>query len=865
MPLSPGTHLGLYEILSLLGAGGMGEVYQARDTKLGREVAIKILPEAFAKNPERLARFEREARLLASLNHSNIATLHGLEQSGDTHFLVMELVPGETLAQRLGRAPIPVSEALPFFKQIADALEAAHEKGIVHRDLKPANIRITPEDKVKVLDFGLAKALHGDPVASDLTESPTITRDATETGVILGTAAYMSPEQARGKQVDKRTDIWAFGCCLYEALTGKVAFLGETVSDTIAKILEREPQWEALPAKTPIIIRSLLRRCLQKDPARRQHDIADARIEIEEAISEPLSVAPPVVASRSRWKPAIPWALTVIAAVIVSWYIARPPPSMGVRHLSINLPPGQALGEGPALALSPDGKLLAYAARNRVTVRWGLYRSQLYLRALDGFETQPIPGTEGAQSPFFSPDGEWIGFYADGKLKKVMIAGGAPVTLPADGGEPERVSTLDAQKGEVLHLLPEFLRKPEAIFFQIWDEAVWETGSAGSGKIAVLSLRTGKHQVLVEASTMPRYVPGYLVYLARGSVRGAPFDQEKLELTGPPEMLVENVMWSATSGWAHFALSRNGSLAYVPGGDVEEAPTTLTRVDPKGNAVPLTNERRAFRNVRVSPDGQRLALTIQQEGDADAWVYEMANDTLTRLTSTPWSENFALWTPDGTRVACGRWEPGMESNLFWIPADGSGEAERLYESEHALHPTSWSPDGKLLVFEERHPDTGSDIGVLPIEGDRTPQPLLNTPFDEYNGKVSPDGRWLAYVSNETGREEIYVRPFPGSGAKRRVSADGGHSPVWAPRGRELFYRNGDRLMAAGINTEPDLTVGRPQLLFEAEFGTDYDGYDATADGQTFIMIQGESSRLVTEIRVVLNWVEELKRRSPTDN
>jgi Tol biopolymer transport system component len=889
-----GRTLSHYKVLEKIGTGGMGEVYLAQDTKLDREVAIKVLPEAFSKNKERLARFEREAKLLASLNHPNIAAIHQLEESDGVHFLALEYVPGETLLERIKRGPIPTDEALPLFKQIAEGLEAAHEKGIIHRDLKPANIKVTPEGKAKVLDFGLAKAMAGEIPTQDLSESPTVTREHTETGVLLGTAPYMSPEQARGKTVDKRTDIWAFGCCLYEALSGKATFLGDTVSDTIAGILKQEPDWQALPHETPAILRSVLRQCLKKDPNHRLQHIGDARVEIEEALGAPLPAGAPIVSRPALWRSAIPWCLTAILAAVALWALLRTTPLQptALKRAAITLPPGQAWINASALALSPDGKQVVYAAQTGE-------QSQLFLRALDDFEAQPIPGTEGGQCPFFSLDGQWVGFLAGPKIKKVMIGGGAPVTLydmergrtwgaswgpddriyfsrwpqrnsggniwriPAHGGEPEPLTERRVDEGEFSHDLPEVLPNGNGVLFTLSDEALFETGSYGSAKIAVLSLETGERRILIEDAFMPKYAAGRLFYISRGALMAVPFDQGSLELAGQPVTLVDNVLWSPGSGWANFAISRGGALAYVPGSAAGEEPRALVWVDRKGETVPVTNKPHAYQYARMSPEGRRLALAIAREGNRDLWIYEISRDTMTRLTFTWENENWPVWHPDGTRVSYRQFDPPTQ-NIYWIPADGSGEAETLLDGEYTQYPNSWSQDGRLLVFTEIHPDTGADIGVLPIEGNRKPRTFIKTPFDEWDGRLSPDGHWIAYVSNETGRNEVYVTTFPDPGAKRRVSTDGGHSPVWAPSGKELFYRSERKLTAVAVETGPDLRIGTPRLLFEADFAMDFSSYDITPDGQRFVIIQGEE-KPQAEIRVILNWPEELKRLVPTEN
>jgi serine/threonine-protein kinase len=584
--LTSGTRLGAYEILAPIGAGGMGEVYQARDTKLGREVAIKVLPEAFSEDKERLARFEREARLLASLNHPNIATLHGLEESADTHYLVMELVPGETLGERIQRGLIPIDEALPLFTQIAEGLEAAHEKGVIHRDLKPGNIKVTPEGKVKVLDFGLAKAFAEEGAATDLSQSPTMTREATQAGVIMGTAAYMSPEQARGKTVDKRADIWAFGCCLYEALTGRKAFGGETVTDVFAAIVRAEPRWDALPPPTPQSIRRLLPRCLEKDPNRRLHDIADARIELETAPAEPS----PGVEGATPKKRLISLALAGLAvgAVIASFVVwnLRPSSPRPMGRLALTVPAGQRpIGHlWSSLAISPDGTHVVYKAREGD-------KEQLYLRPMDRLEAEPIPGTEGAVSPFFSPDGLWIGFFADGQLKKVSIRGGAPQILcevavtdtsvprwgsngrifigtdaeitqvSSNGGTPELVTAADSEKGEADLLLSDVLPGGKAILFSVWvGGQSWDELS-----IVVYSLETGERSVLIEGGTNARYVPtGHLVYVRSATLMAVPFDLARLEVTGPPSPSSRTSSTRAIPAWRSSAFrKRDGWFIYA--------------------------------------------------------------------------------------------------------------------------------------------------------------------------------------------------------------------------------------------------------------------------------------------------------------
>ena len=895
MPYAVGTKLGSYEILAPIASGGMGDVYRAQDTKLGREVAIKILPEAFAQDKERLARFEREAHILASLNHPNIATIHGLEEFDEVHFLVLEYVPGETLAERISQGPIPVDEALPLFKQIAEGMEAAHEKGIIHRDLKPANIKITPDGKVKVLDFGLAKAFGSELGESSQSESPTLTRQRTETGVILGTAPYMSPEQARGKPVDKRTDIWSFGCVLYEALTGTAAFLGDTVSDTLARILEREPNWELLPPTTPTPIRSLLRRCLQKEPLQRLRDIGDARLEIEETLTLPPESPRAVAGTAPRRKanlasPFILMALvTVISAAVALWSLLRSgtPVARSVTRTTIPLPPGDALvlSDTPAVAISPNGRRVAYVAR-----RSGA--TQLYLRSMDQPEAHPGDGSEGAKMPFFSPDSQWVGFLASGNLMKASVSGGAPVTLSStgqnvrgaswgpdgrivlspgtsaglariseDGGEPEVLTNPDRGRGEKTHRFPEVLPGGKAILFTI---GTGDITSFDDASIAVLSLETGEYRVLVEGGTNARYsTTGHLVYARAGSLLAVPFDLNELRVKGAPTPILHGVTISSVNGPAEFSVSRDGSLIYAPGDSRGDNHRVLW-VDREGQAQPLIETPRGFYLPRLSPDGRLLALNISG-ANGSVWVYDLHRSSLARLTFS-FDNDYAIWTPDSRRVTFGSTREGPW-NLFWQTADGSAKAERIVPSEHRQQPASWSPNGKVLAFEEFRPETGRDIWILAREDDRKPEPFLKTEFNEGDPMFSPGGRWIAYVSDESGQYEVYVRPFPSSERKFQVSTEGGTPPVWNPGGRELFYRNGDKMMVVDIETKGDLTLGKPRLLFERRSPGWWGLYfDVAPDGQRFVMIDdSEAKPAPTQLNLVLNWSEELKRLAPNDN
>jgi Tol biopolymer transport system component len=886
-----GRQLGSYKILGLIGTGGMGEVYEARDTKLGRKVAIKILPSAFVHDPERLSLFQREARMLAALNHPNIATIHGLEQSGGVHYLVMELVAGQTLAERIRKGALPPEEALEIAGQIAEALEAAHEKGVIHRDLKPANVKVTPEGRVKVLDFGLAKALSGDG-GQDLSLAPTLS----EEGRILGTPSYMSPEQTRGKPVDKRTDIWAFGCVLYELLTAKQAFHGETFSDSIATVLEREPDWQALPPSTPAKIHDLLQRCLQKDSQHRLRDIGDARIELKESLTEPGVTAPASVsfgapsgvphkdANVIRLRAIALGVTTVLAIASVGLIATRMLKSAGtpkpVSRLTIVLPRGQRLAGtlvGSPVALSHDGTHLAYVAREGVEQR-------LYLRSMDSQTAAPIAGTQGAVTPSFSPDGQWLIFFADGKLKKISVNGGSALTLgdsvlpagaswssrgiigfgfyrgsllqvPEGGGPAQSLTRL--KEGDSGQFSPEFLPGGKAVVFVVGSKA----GSSKS-QIAVHSLTTGERRELVEG-IQPRYATsGHLIYAQGGTLMAVPFDAQKLRIKGSPVAVVENVAESPTFSMSQYSISDNGSLVYISAG-AQNVQRRMVWVDRNGEEQPVPAPARAYENVRLSPDGRRIAVEINQQ----IWIYDLARDALSRLTLEGSLNRLPLWTPDGKRIAFYSDKAAGEYNLWWQLADGSGRLERLTTDEYANNPETFSPDGQLLAFVEINPKTQWDIWILRI-GDNKPTPFLRTPFSEGAPAFSPDGHWLAYVSNESGRPEVYVQPYLGPGGKYQISTEGGTEPLWNHNGRELFFRNGNKMMAVDVTTAPGFSAGRPRFLFEGEYWanetpTQRSAYDVSPDGQRCLMVKPTEASSDTQINVVLNWFEELKRRVPS--
>ncbi len=888
-----GQSIAHYRVTAKLGAGGMGEVYRASDMKLGRDVALKVLPAAFASDAERMARFEREAQVLASLNHPNIAAIYGLEESHGIRALVMELVEGPTLADRIAAGALPVQEALHLADEIAAALEAAHEKGIVHRDLKPANVKAAPEGVTKVLDFGLAKALAGDGAEGDTSNSPTLTSPATRHGMILGTAAYMSPEQARGRKVDRRADIWSFGCVLYEMLTRKQGFGGDTVTDILAAVVRAEPDWNALPMETPPQIRQLLRRCLEKDPKRRLRDIGEARVVFEELRAGPSStMAMPAAQDADApraWRKVLPWALASVlaAALIFSVWSSWRKPEVNARphsRVAVVLPPMDSLGTrtGLAVALSPDGSRMVYVGR-----RAGTYA--LYLREMDQLEAKAIPGTEGAYNPFFSPDGQWIGFFTIEKLKKVSIQGGPVLALcevheaqsggggawapddtiyfagsrtggisrvSAAGGVAEVVTRPDPKKGEHSHRWPSVLPGGQAILF------VSETGSSfEDARIAVLSLKSGEIKRLNQIGSGPHYAStGHLVYARSGSLLAAPFDLATLDVTGPPVPLVENVATNSGSGASHFSISDDGWLAYVPGSGGEDQ-RSLVWVDRKGVSSPMLDTQRPFEDLALSPDARQLALTV--EGATwNIWTYDLIRGTLTRLTFVEDNRD-PVWTPDGKRIVFGTFRKS-QYGLFWKAADGSGAEERLTLSDNWQWPTSITPDGKALCYSERDPNNGMDIWILPLEGERKPRLFLQTPYAEWGGMFSPDGRWLAYWSNESGRDEVYVQAYPGPGGKWQVSTEGGSRPVWSKNGRELFYPVGEKIMVADIEAGAVLKIGKPRVLFEGRFWDNAGHFYAiTPNGTKFVMLkENEQQSTATQINVVLNWFDELERRVP---
>jgi eukaryotic-like serine/threonine-protein kinase len=889
MVLSSGAKLGPYEIVAPLGAGGMGEVYRARDTRLERSVAIKVLPAHLSHDPEAKERFDREARAISSLSHPNICHLYDVGQQDGTSYLVMEYLEGETLADRLLKGPLPLEQVLRTGAEICEGLEKAHCSGVTHRDLKPSNIMLT-RTGAKLMDFGLAKpaaaAIGGGSSSASLA---TMSKPLTVEGTILGTFQYMSPEQLEGKEADVRSDIFSLGAVLYEMITGKRAFEGRTTASTIAAILAAEPKpISTLQPMSPPGLERVVKACLEKDPADRIQAAHDVKLQLKwiaEGGSGVAALSPAAMRSTPRLRTLIvsfgALLLGALIASLATWNLKPEPPPRPVTRTVITLPPGQRLAglEQPSIALSPDGTHLAYVA-----VQGGI--QQLYVRAMDSLEVRPVPGTEGATGPFFSPDGQWLGFFADQKLKKVSVSGGSALTLadapfplgaswdshgmitfapsvgsplkqvPETGGASQTLTRLE--KGEIAHRWPGFL--PDGMFFSAGPTSVNWTNA----HVAVRSVATGEQRNLVQGATQPRYAPtGHLLYAQGGSLMAVPFDSQRLAATGAGFPVVEGILQSTTSGVSQYSISATGALVYIHG-DAQAAQNRLVWVNRNGAEQAIAAPARPYVFPRLSPDGRRLAVTLQGQ-EVQLWLYDLSRETLTRFAFEGNMNSNPVWTPDGKRIAFNSNKEGP-MNLFWQLADGSGGLERLTTSEYLRFPMSWSPNGQVLAFVEVTPTTGYDLWTLGL-GDRKAQPFLRTQFNESVPQFSPDGRWLAYISNETGRWEIYVQPYPNSGGKWQISTEGGTEPVWNRNGRELFYRNGDKMMAVDIAAQPSFTAGKPHMLFEGHYvpppGTT-PNYDVSPDGQRFLMIKPSEAgdAAPTQINVVLNWFEELKRLAP---
>jgi eukaryotic-like serine/threonine-protein kinase len=908
LALTPGNRLGVYEIVAHIGEGGMGAVYRARDTRLNRDVALKVLPDEFACDDDRLARFTREAQTLASLNHPNIAHIHGLEESGGVRALVMELVEGDDLSQRSARGAIPVDEALPIAKQIADALEAAHQQGIIHRDLKPANIKLRPDGTVKVLDFGLAKAFAPaqDPASTmHRSLSPTITSPAmlTGAGIVLGTAAYMAPEQAKGREADKRSDIWAFGCVLYEMLTGRRPFDGEDMTDVLGAVVRLEPAWEALPSDVPAPVRTLLHQCLVKDRRRRVGDFAAVIFVLDHLAS--LAPTEPV-ASRSTRVGGLVAALSLIMLIATAGVALRMSrsgaPASDLVQFTI-APPENTVFGGPAaggtgtiaqLAVSPDG-------RNIVFVAGVQGEFKIWLRPVASADSRPMQGTEGAAFPFWSHDSRFIAFFAGGKLKKAAIAGGPPIVLAdasagrggswsrdnvivfdrsvgsglfrvsSNGGVPTAVTTLAA--GEDAHRWPHFLPDGRHFFYTAVTGACCPPAKPGTIKIGSLD-QDEPAVALVQADSSASYSSNYLLFARDQTLMAQAFDPDRRRLAGDAVPVTERISMEG-SRYVSASVSENGTLVYAPGGLL--SPLQLTWFDRAGKILGTLGEGGVDVNLSLSPDERRVALALRSGSpeNLDIWTIDIARNLRDRVTSDLQPEGWPVWSPDGTRIVFGTGSPGglaEKAHLVQTLVDGGGALETLLEAvgtparpcgprQCVLAPSDWSADGRfvLYTFNGNFPQT-LDIWALPLSGDRKPFPVIHTEFSESQGTFSPDGRWIAYTTDETGQPNVYVQPFLRAAGKIRISPNGGRNPHWRADGRELFYIDANGTMTSvSIDATATLTAGLPKTLFSAGVISTNNMYAVTRDGQRFLVdARLRNTPTATPLTVIVNWTSTLQ-------
>jgi Tol biopolymer transport system component len=873
--MEPGTQLGHYAIVSPLGAGGMGEVWRARDMKLDREVALKMLPERFADSEERLARFAREAKVLASLNHPNIAAIYGMEDHGPKPFLVLELVEGETLSDRLKRGPLTITESLETVLQIAGALEAAHDRTIVHRDLKPANIKVTPAGEVKVLDFGLAKALAADSGNVDLSNSPTVTSAGTMPGVILGTAAYMSPEQARGKEADRASDLWAFGCVLYEMLSGRAPFEGETVTEILHGVLKVEPDWTRLPSETPEAARRLLRRCLRKDPKLRLRDARDASIEIEEALHGPGEPEAVTVPEQSRRNERLAWAAALIVtalAAAIGARIWRAAPNTALApemRLEITTPPTT---DPLSFALSPDGQKIVFVASYE-------RRPRLWLRTLASASARPLAGTNNATFPFWSPDSRSVGFFADGDVKRIDVEGQsvqaltrvpvpagaawssegmilfAPVPdsatiykIPASGGKPTPLPKLESQT--LGHRFPQFLPDGRRFLY-------YATGDPEFRGIYVGNIDGSPSRRLFDADSPAAYAAsGHLLFVRQGTLFAQSFDAARYATSGNPHPVAEQV---ASGGVVSAALSVSaaGPIAYRTGSGGKRQ---LAWMDRSGKVIGRIGEPEISgpRYMSLSPDNRRIAEQRSIQGNTDIWLLDLERGAALRFTTEVLPDIAPIWSPGGDRIVFSSVANGL-FDLYEKLLDGT-PSKKLLETGQSKQATDWSSDGKFILFRSRDPETDWDVWALPLTGERKPLLVVRTRFQDRDAQFSPDGKWIAYQSDESGRFEIYVQPFPGPGVKSLVSTGGGAQARWSRDGKELFYMSLDgRLMAVSFRAASDgrrVETGAPVPLFFAPVGSVQDvglaHYVVSPDGQRFLMdtVVEETGSPIT---LILNW------------
>jgi eukaryotic-like serine/threonine-protein kinase len=900
MALTPGTRFGSYEVIGALGVGGMGEVYRARDTKLNRDVALKVLPDAFAQDPERLARFEREAQVLASLNHPHIAAIYGMEKTSGvfsgsgspektpdvfSSALVMELVEGDDLSVRIAGGPLPLREAVAIAQQIAEALDAAHEQGIIHRDLKPANVKVRDDGTVKVLDFGLAKALA--PAAasgSDAMNSPTLTARATEMGVILGTASYMAPEQAKGKAADRRADIWAFGVVLFEMLTGRQVFTGETASEVMASVMKEEVDWSQLPANLPASIQRLLRRCLEKDPRKRLSSMGDARLELGESDAAPVTPAPASAARGSLGRLAGAIAVGAVVTTAVFLFVVpalRPAADRLPTRVSVLGPPGVTLSfDAAESAISPDGRSIVFTAvdANGTT--------RLWLRALDALDAHPLAGTESGFLPFWSPDSRQIAFFSNGKLRKMPAGGGTVEALcdakdgrggswgtqnvivfspssagplesvSANGGEPKAATSIDAARGETGHRFPSFLPDGRHFLFAALPS------KNGKFDLYVGSLDAPERQPMLPAASAAVYAePGYLLYSRQNVLVAQRFDAGTRQASGDPVAISDA---PSSTGSLYYSgrpvsVSTTGTLAYL--GD-RLPDTRLTWFDRSGRETgTLAVPDGRYQEIAFAPDGRRAAVTrYESQIKSDIWIADVERGGATRFTSAPGLNQEVVWSPDGSRILFAGDRDGPR-DFFLKPASGATPEESSYASAAMFKdPRSWSPDGKVLVFEQLDPQTNRDLWLLPMDGDRTPKLYLRTPFIEASGTISPDGQWMAYLSDESGRSEVYVDTFPTPRNKYRVSDQGAFSVFWRKDGRELAILSADlrSLLVAEVSAGADFHASAPRQIVALPQGTVF--AQPTPDFQRVLAAVPVSENSASTLTVVLDWIGALRKK-----
>ncbi len=894
MSLTPGTRLGPYEILSPIGAGGMGEVYRARDTRLERTVAVKIVSEHFSSDAERRQRFEREAKAISSLNHPHICTLYDVGRQDGVDFLVMEHLEGETLAHRLVRGPLPTEQLLRIGTEMAGALDKAHRQGVVHRDLKPGNVMLT-KSGAKLLDFGLAK-----PVPLKLASGTSATVTAakptspiTQQGIVVGTFQYMSPEQIEGKEADPRSDIFALGAVLYEMATGKRAFEGKSHISVASAVLEKQPEpISAVQPLAPVALEHVVKVCLAKDPEERWQSAADVARELR-WIAQQTTTMQASAAARFGFprRTSALWMLVAVVALatgaLFSWLALHNQPSAATAQpkvrFTVEAPLQQATVDiaNRVFEFSADGSRLAMVPGD------GDHR-YIYLRRMSELEAGRLENTQGAFNPFFSPDGRWIAYTVGRTLKRISVDGGVPqpvcdaewgggtwlnddtiVYTPAyitglwqvsaSGGTPRMLTTPDKSKGELGHWWPQVLPDQKSILFTIFHIP------ADRSRIGVLSLETGKVKAVLEGGMSARYVSsGHLLFARSGTLMAAPFDLRRLEVTGSPVPVLDGVAEEPTNGMAQYSVSSQGALAYLPASF--QSKSKVVWVDRKGAAKPVSATEREYRaDLRLSPDGRRLAVSAMA-GNRDLWVHDMERGTWTRLTQWGGADFNPAWIVDGRQLVFVSERPIFE--LHRKAADGSGTEEVLGSGLYDRYPTGISPDGKLLAFTESHTETAGDIALLRLDGKGQPEPFLKTPFIEGGAVFSPDGRYLTYHSNESGRFEVYVTRYPGAQDRWQVSVDGGYGPLWSANGRELFYRNGDQMMAVAVQAGSGFSAGRPYTVFEGRFENYFPwnrGYDVTRDGQRFVMVRREESTAPVRVHVVLNWLDELKARVPASS